>query len=200
MTDKPDKPKVSRLELRKEFPHIPFSEFNLIIDTLGLDEPDALRIILAEEEDMARAKVAEEQHRLRERFDAITASMLHRQLTLPLLPKDIDLEHVRAYLVYGFVAPSSNRRFAGENYLPQQHIRSNVKNKLGLRFDADKYSRAENFLLRNGVLGGKGGVAGLVAYSLNVNENAKGLTRIGKEIVIATKRFMHEHRPVKNSK
>lgn len=188
---------ISRIELRREFPDLPFDQFNEIIDTLGLGEPEALRIILREENDKAGLEREERERRLRERFETITASMLHRKLEIPVrLPPEMDREQLCAFLVYGFVVPSSTKRFVGSNYLPREYIRKDVRNKFGPLFEEDKFQTVEAYALRNGVIQqSKRGAQGFVAYSLNIAEGAKGVTHDGRAIIIAVKRFMHEHRP-----
>lgn len=190
-------PEPSRRELRREFPSIPFEWFNKIIDLLGRGEAEALREVLREEDEKAKLQEARRERALLERFRQLTASMLHRKLGIPVrLPPRVNLEHLQAYLVYGLVAPSSTKRFVGANYLPQEHIRQDVRNKLTSLFRDEQYRAAENYLLRAGVIQqSKRGVGGLVAYSLNISEGATAVTPDGKAIIIAVKRFMHDHRP-----
>lgn len=190
-------PEPSRRELRREFPHIHFKWFNKIIDLLGSGEAEALREVLREEDEKARLQEDEQERALLERFHKLTASMLHRKLEIPVrLPPTVNREHLQAYLVYGLVAPSSTKRFVGANYLPQEHIRQDVRNKLGSLFRDEQHRAAENYLLRAGVIQhSKRGVGGLVAYSLNISEGAKTVTPDGRAIIIAAKRFMHDHRP-----
>src|SRR3989344_5345825 len=103
-----------------------------------------------------------------------------------------------ASVVYGLAMPSSTRTFAGLNTLPIQYIRRDVQGKLGGVFREEHFKTAITYLRRNGVLiEPKSGTRGSEAYSLNINERAKGVTAEGREIIAAVKRFLHEHLPTR---
>src|SRR3989344_5015045 len=118
----------SSRDLRKEFPDMPFDGFLEIIKIFGDEDPEALRELLREQNEQARLMEEERQRTLRQRFEQITASMLHRKGVL--------------------IEPKSGTR-------------------------------------------------GSEAYSLNINERAKGVTAEGREIIAAVKRFLHEHLPTR---
>lgn len=191
--------------LRKEYPHIPASEFLQLVREIRdqlqgkalreLDEEtlDVVRLLFAEREQEALVVHTSEQALIQNIGERITASMLHRQLEITV-PKGVDLEHAQAFLTYGFIFPSSNRTFAGENHLPREHIRRNVRGKLLHRFEVEKFSTVENYFLRCGVIMQQGKAAAVI-YSLNTHEWARGVTREGREAIKVIKCFMHQHRP-----
>ncbi len=191
--------------LRKDYPHIPASEFLQLVKEIRdqlqgkslreLDEGtlDVIRLLFAEREQEALVAHESEKALIQDIGERITASMLHRQLEITV-PKGIDLEHAQAFLAYGLIFPSSSRTFAGENYLPREHIRRNVRGKLLHRFDIEKLSTVEGYLLRHGVIARQGKAAAVI-YSLNTLEGAKGVTQEGKEAIKVIKCFMHQHRP-----
>jgi len=187
----------SSRDLRKEFPDMPFDGFLEIIKIFGDEDPEALRELLREQNEQARLMEEERQRTLRQRFEQITASMLHRKLGIAF-PPAVNSEHASAIIVYGFAMPSSTRTFAGLNTLPIQYIRRDVQGKLGGVFREEHFKTAITYLRRNGVLiEPKSGTRGSEAYSLNINERAKGVTAEGREIIAAVKRFLHEHLPTR---
>lgn len=182
-------------ELRDEFPHIPADVFIAVLGT-ALDQGgimqnfDAVRELLAEEERRAIKQQFEEDKRIGKRFGELGASLLHRKLALPPLPPDTDLEHVRAYLVHGLIQPGRAATFAGSHSLGSNRIRENVARKLLSFFDLEKHQLVEDFLLRHGVT--KRGRRGSI--TLNIGRTVK-LTAEGEAIFKAVEKFMFEHRP-----
>ncbi|GEM_PF-7005846 len=78
---------------------------------------------------------------------------VHRMLDIaPHLPPDIDLEHAQAIIVHGHLNPGQKEMFSGGRYHDVEDIPSNVRNKLGERWDPNAYRRAYAFLLKTSVL------------------------------------------------
>jgi hypothetical protein len=125
----------------------------------------------------------------------MTPPVLERVPVSPGYQEDAQWTPPPVAQAWGMRVPLEVIRFAGSNHLPQRHVRTNVKNKLGPLYDDEKYREAERFLLRHGVIIEANGVQGLAAYSLNVNEQARSVTPEGRRIITAVKRFMHQHRP-----
>ncbi|MBI2624454.1 hypothetical protein HYW67_03085 [Candidatus Parcubacteria bacterium] len=182
-------------DLREEFPTMPFGQFLMVLGIVPAGEIaaniDTLRTLLREEEGRTRRQQQEEEQRLREHFDAITVSLLHQKLVLPVLPSRIDREHALAYLVHGFIFPASQRTFAASRPISRQSIRRNVRNKLTERFEEAQLVGVEKFFLSHGVV--RQGQAP-TQFSLNIDENARGVTREGRDCIAAIKQFMFEHR------
>jgi len=189
--------------LRRKYREIPFERFEKIVFVIGKeaifgggsDEDIAvLEMLLEEEAKKARDQKEAERGEMEQQIERITASMLHRTLLLSL-PGGIDHEHARAILVYGFLAPSSSRRFIGGKFLPPEHVLEDVANKLGVLFNPVEYRKALNFLIHQGVVVERP-KRGTV-YSLNLYPSASSVTQWGKEIICACKRFLHAHHPSK---
>lgn len=203
----PKKESISWESLRKEYPHIPASEFLELVreirgqiqgKSLGeLEEEvvDIIKFLFAEREQEALVASRLEHKLIQDIGDKITASMFHRRLNIQV-STEIDLEHAQAFITYGFIFPSSRRVFAASNYLPLEHIRKNVSGKLLSRYSEKKFRAVEVYFLRNGVINpvskqSKRNSEAL--YSLNISEQARGVTQEGKGIIVVTKQFLHDH-------
>lgn len=182
-------------ELRREFPDIPLERFQMIVETLGTDDLKGLRAILQGENETAVLVREDERRKIEDRYREITASMLHRSLNIPL-PEMVDANHARALIVYGFVAPSTSRTFAGVAFLPWEYVRDDVRNKLGEDFDLGKLEQAQQYLIQQGVIRAHKKGKSTLLVSLNLKDQSA--TEEGRRIIRATKRFMHEHRPGRN--
>lgn len=198
---------ISWESIRKQYPHIPASEFLELVRQiwdqiqgkslreLDPESVDIIKMLFAEREQEALAASRLEHKLIQDLGDKITASMLHRQLPIEV-SAGIDLEHAQAFITYGFVFPSSKRVFAASNYLPVEHIRKNVSGKLLLRYSEDKFRAVEGYLLRNGVINlvsKQTKKASEALYSLNINERARSVTPEGRRIIAVTKQFLHDN-------
>jgi len=186
------------MALRQEYRCVPFARFTEIVFEIGRDvvsrggsEEDwnVLRALLEEAKAESLKERRAEEQKVAEQIEKITASMLHRKLKLNL-PDDVDPEHIQAILVYGFIAPSSSKRFVGSRFLPGEHILKDVFNKLGPKFNAVEYRVAFSFLVNHGVIRERS--RRTTVYSMSVNEGSSELTDWGIQIVRSCKQFMHE--------
>ena len=184
--------KISWSDLRKEYPNIPFYiflDFTKKISIHELDEEgmEIFRLILEEENEKGKAAKDAEEEVLHERLQVITASMVHGELDISV-PPQLDREHVRAYIVYGLIMPSSSRTFAGSRDINSRTILDFVKRKLGRLFDQAKHEQAESWLVRQGVLNNSGG------FTLNLKENSQSVSPEGRAIITEAKRLMYKYR------
>ena len=187
---------ISKVRLRQEYQNIPFDVFlritgGISVSTLDAEEMEILRLILNEENEKGKAAKAAWEGVVQERLQFLVASMIHHELDIDV-PGDLDREYVQAYIVYGLIAPSSTRTFAGSRYISPQTIRGFVERKLGSFFNLDKHQKAEAWLVQQGVVDTAGG-----GYSLNLKENETGVTPVGLEIIIGAKRLMYKYRPTR---
>ncbi|MEK7124969.1 MAG: hypothetical protein AAB864_01025 [Patescibacteria group bacterium] len=169
--------------------------FQFVVETLGVEDLDGVRAVLREEEEQALLILDDERRKILERHRQINASMMHRLLDIPL-PESVDQDHARALIVYGFVAPSTSRTFAGVVHLPWEHVRDDVRNKLGGNFSPEKLEQAHRYLVQQGVMRGSSRGKSTLLVSMNLKEQSA--TDEGRRIIQITKRFMHGHRPGRN--
>lgn len=113
-------------------------------------QSEALLEKLDEAERQAIEKNEAHEARLRELRKELSASEQHRLLTF-LVPAGIDLEHVQAILMYGFLAPGHDRSFIGRKMLPVRNVRKDVQNKLGIGYSKESYDKAFAYLKKEGV-------------------------------------------------
>lgn len=175
-----------RIELRKEFSEIPFGIFDAILQTGDPENPEeqeAICELLKEEQEKATAKKIEEEARIDIHVEQITSRLAHRLLHVKPIP-GIDLEHLRAYLVYGFMAPTQRRTFAGKRKKTLGQVQREVANRLGIKFDLQEFNRVEKFLITNKIVVEyqRG------AYSLSVNENKNKDT---EDLILGIRKFLH---------
>lgn len=172
-------------ELRKEYPFVPYHFWVEKIRETKLEQLDdegleILCFILAEENEKGIKAKEAEQKLIREKLNLITASMVHNDFDIKV-PLEIDKLHCQAYIVYGLLAPSQTRTFAGSRSRTLQPIRQFVSNKLGLLFDCQKFNNVHNWLLKNGVILSKKGIS--------LNTKLENCTPEGRAIVKEAERF-----------
>lgn len=81
---------------------------------------------------------------------------VHRLLNIaPHLPPDVDLEHAQAIIVHGHLNPGQKEMFSGGRYHDVEDIPTNVRNKLGNRWNPAAFDHAYNFLTKAEVLAHK---------------------------------------------
>jgi len=139
------------LELRKKFRKQDFSQFQEIIEIFWDDGIEAVIEMLISEEEHALEAERLRNEKVEEMVAQIRASELHHQLTIQV-PEGVDLEHAQAILIYGFVMPGSQQTFMGANKLPTEHVKVNVKNKLGERFDNHLWKKAWSWVMSLGII------------------------------------------------
>lgn len=175
-----------RTELRKEFPEIPFGIFHAILETgdpENLEERVALRELLTEEQEKAIAKKIEGEEEINIYVEQITSRLAHRLLHTNPIP-GIDLEHLQAYLVYGFMTPTQRRTFAGKRKKTLGQVQREVANRLGVKFDPQEFNRVERFLIAHKIIveHRRG------AYSLSLHGNSDKNT---EDLIAGIREFLH---------
>lgn len=70
----------------------------------------------------------------------------------PHLPPDVDLEHAQAIIVHGHLNPGQKEMFSGGRYHDIEDIPTNVRNKLGNRWNPGAFENAYAFLTKVEVL------------------------------------------------
>jgi hypothetical protein len=180
-------------ELRKEYSSIPFAVFLSIVEKTRIGELDEegiqiLRLILQEEEDKGRSEKLAEESLIKSRLTQVSGSMIHHGLRIRV-SEEVDLECVQAYVVYGLLASTQSRTFAGGRSITKQRLQTVVANKLGIFFSKEKFEAVHAWLLKSGVV-----TVMSRNESLALNVSRKGCTESGLAIVEEAKRFKLELR------
>jgi len=140
---------------------------------------------LLEKLDLAEATAVEEDRegsrKLQELGELMSVSEQHHKLKF-VVPAGVDLEHVQALIMYGFLMPGQDKAYIGGKVLPERHVRTNVKNKLGIRYDLTMYGGALQYLKKEGVLNQQSSGSREEALSLKSGSDAK--TRIHGEQIL----------------
>jgi len=183
-------------QLRELYPSIQMGWFAQIVRRVGLENSDRLRAELAEAERQTLRWVARQQKKEARRTAAAMKQFQrlepHRALRLDAsLP--VPHIHVQLVLVYGFARPGSRRIFAGGHALKEDSVLQNVERKLGQlklpSINRTALRETLGFLTGQGMVQSDSGKGG--ALSLNLDENAAGVTDLGRQIIVETKRFFH---------
>lgn len=148
---------------------------------------EVFHFLLAEQEEVGKRSAEAEAQIFRDRLDHITGSMIHRKLDVNV--PELDREHLRAVLVYGFVAPTQQRMFAGSREIAPETIRQFVENKLAMSFDSDQFDQVLRWLIRNKVTMGHKG--------LSLSTQTGKCTSAGREVLQRTIEFAREVRAKK---
>lgn len=183
-------------KLRELYPSVPISWFMQILRRVGLENAGRLRGELAEAERQTLHWL--ERHQKKEARQAAAAMQqlkrleVHRALRLDM-PLTVPHVYVQLILVYGFARVGSQRIFAGGHTLKADSVLKNIERKLE-QLGTPSIERAVlkgtlDFLTGQGVVLEDPGKQG--ALSLNLNENAAGVTETGRQIIVEVKRFFH---------
>ncbi|MDP3727669.1 MAG: hypothetical protein Q8R35_03460 [bacterium] len=183
-------------ELRQLYPSIPMSWFMQLLRRVGLENLERLRGELAEAERQTLRWL--ERWQKKEARRAATAMQqlrrleIHRALRLDMaLP--VPHVYVQLVLAYGFAKVGSRDIFAGRHMLRTDSLLQNITRKLeqlGIPFvDRGALRDVLDFLTGQGVVQINPGKRG--ALSLNLNENAAGVSETGRLIIVEAKRFFH---------
>ncbi len=136
-------------ELRRAYPHMPMAIFVGIYE--AHKDSDSLLEELDEAEGPHRVMAEEGKRAWDELGKRLSASQQHHKLKF-MVSADVDLEHVQALIMYGFLAPGQRTAYIGRHCLPTVLVRENTRNKLGPLFSEEKYATALAYLKKLKVL------------------------------------------------
>jgi len=178
-------------DLRRAYPTIGILEFVKIFEDNR--ECDNLLDRLDEAERKALEKKEKEDRSMRELGERLALSEQHTRLHF-VVTADVDLEHAKAIVAYGFLMPGQSRVFAGRHILPESNVRDNVQRKLKCRYSESKYLVALAYLKREGVAlvtNNRARGAGY-ALSLNLDEKGRGVSHHGTQIIRVAKGYLRQ--------
>jgi len=177
--------KIDWKAMRRKYGTMSSADFFTLRRLAGSGEVDeatlqSIDLLLSEADEKALAEKRAWEATVVKELGELSASMIHRAFNIKI-PKDIDGEHLKAYLVYGLIRPSQRRIYAGKKTVKMETIQQFVRNKLGTYFDEAKFTAAHEWLLRNGVISDNHGIA--------LNISGKNTTKDGQQILSEAKRF-----------
>jgi hypothetical protein len=172
-------------ELRGAYPTMSLKTFLEIFEAHNASDELLEKLDLAEFEALREKQHFEDQMRLVE--SRLRLGDLHTQLNI-VVHHDLDLEHVQAVLMYGFISPGSVVVYAGANSISRVNVFTNTKNKLVARYSQEKADRALDYLVREGVLNQIGRKSNR-AYSFNTDNSAATLH--GQMIIAVVKAYLN---------
>jgi hypothetical protein len=158
-------------ELRREYPLMNILRFVKIYEQ-HRQSPDQMAALMIEEE--LKALEADEAGARRD-YRILEGFELGMQKHLEVLggldvPADVDADHARAILVFGFLLLGQRGAFAGNNPVSGVHLVKNVRNKMGSTFSSEKYEKALACLVRDSVVIVRG-KKGSPSFALNVHNS-----------------------------
>ncbi|MDP3727622.1 MAG: hypothetical protein Q8R35_03215 [bacterium] len=184
-------------ELRELYPSIPISWFMQLLRRVGLENFERLRGELAEAERQTlrwlERRQKKEARRAATAMQQLRRLEVHRALRLDM-PLPVPRVNVKLVLAYGFAKVGSRDIFAGRHTLKTDSVLQNIARKLeqlGIPFiDRGALRDVLGFLAGQGVVQSNPGKQG--ALSLNLNENAAGVSETGRLIIVEAKRFFRD--------
>lgn len=183
------------IDLRRQYPHIPFDIFVRWVEGINLNEltrkeQDDLHLILSEEEEKGKREQEAMERFFRERLSQLSASLIHKGLDVRV--PGLDREHLQAILVYGFVTPSRQYIFAGGREITPVVVRQFVSNKLAMDFDLDEFKKVFRWLDRNKVI-----VSETKKQGFALSTHPARCTSEGQKVLQVTIKFAREVRSKK---
>ena len=176
-------------DLRKAYPNMNLLAFVKIYEENR--ESDDLLEKLDEAEKAATIENEEGERRMRELGARLSASELHQRLRF-VVPADIDLEHAQAMLMYGFLMPGQGSMYVGGHVLCERNIRKNVENKLGWRFNREKYDAVLSYFSKVGILNSETSGGRDELLSLKSSPTERGVTGHGAQIIRVAMEFVRQ--------
>ena len=172
-------------ELRAAYPTTPLKTFLEIFEEYNASDQLLEMLDLAEFSAIREKQYFEDQ--MRQVEERLRLSDFHTMLHIAVHP-DLDLEHVQAVLMYGFVSPGSGTVYAGANTISRVNVFTNTNNKLVARYSQEKADRALDYLVREGVVNQIGRKSNR-AYSFNTDNGTATLH--GQTIIAVVKAYLN---------